>query len=199
MAQDDIVGIRIIGRYQDQNVVNTMHYVMTEQVEDDHNILQSLAEEWENDHATIWLAIHNVDYELVGLRAFSVTGGNKRPGIVHIGDPGVVTGFGEPACICRAVTLYTDSDNFRRRGRLMLSATTSSTLDTTDGSVNATEVDLLSVFGAAMILPLTFTSNIATPGLAPTDVLPFEPFTAALGRKTPPLIRSRRIKGMLIG
>ncbi|GAI79149.1 unnamed protein product, partial [marine sediment metagenome] len=197
MAVDDIIGIRIVGRYQQQNIVSVMHYKIMEQVSDEHNILETFADMWETEHKAGWLGLHVDTYSLIGLRAFSLTGDNKRPGIVHIDDAGTVALDESPSPLCRVITLYTDSDNYRRRGRIQLSGATVSDFNQLDGAVNTTLQGNLTTFGSALIQDLDEGGDVFKPGLAPTDVLPFEAFTSALGRATPSLIRSRRIRGML--
>lgn len=199
MAVDDIVGIRIVGRYQDQNIVNTMHYKITAQVSTDNEILGVLGAAWLADHNSDWMDRHSDQYELVGVRCFSLTGDNKMPGIVPHGYAGNVVGVELPAMICRTVTLYTDSSNYRRRGRIMLSGTVVAQLVEADGSVTAAEMALMEALGSALIADIDSLGDSFTPGLAPNGVLPFEPFTGALGRKTPAGITSRRIRGFSIG
>lgn len=199
MAQDDIVGLHIVGRFQGQNISQTIHYKMMTQVSSDNTILGLLAASFETTHKSSWLAIHNVAYSLMGIRGFSLTGDNKTPGLVHIDEPGTVTGAAAPSPLCKVITLYTGSDNYRRRGRLMFSGGTVPEFDVDDGAVEDTTLGLLASFGANLITALSFSGNEAQPGLAPTDLLPFEPFIDVLARRTPALIRSRRIRNFMIG
>jgi hypothetical protein len=199
MAVDDIVGVRIVGRYQSQNIVNTMHYKITAQDDTEHVILQLLAAEWETALKAYWLDLHNDAYSLMGLRAFSLSGENKRPGIVHIDDAGLLALIGAPSPLCRVITLYTDSTNYRRRGRIMLSGSNTTDFDEADGSVAAGVIGDLEALGLFLIEDLVSEGNTFSPGLAPHGILPFEPFTSVLGRKTPACIRSRRVRGFLIG
>lgn len=199
MAVDDIIGIQIHGRYQSQNIVNTIHYKITEQASNEDDVLSQLCSNWNLINTGAWTARHLDSYTFKGLKAFSLSGDNKRPGILHIDDPGLVTGTEVPSPICRVITLYTGSSNYRRRGRVMLSGSESLQFDIVDGSVTSAEITLMEVLGASLIVDIDGAGDSAQPGLAPTDVLPFEPFTSVLGRKTPALISSRRVRTFGIG
>lgn len=199
MAVDDVIGIQIHGTFQNQNIVNGMTFQITAQTADDHDVLNYLCLAWETTHKTNWLARHIDSYSLMGLKGFSLSGGNKRPGMVHIDEPGTVTGTEAPSPLCRVITLYTDSDNYRRHGRLMLSAGDTLMFNDADGAVSDAELALLAILGEGMIASINTAGNEFIPGLAPTDVLPFEPFTDVLSRRTPACIRSRRVRGFSIG
>lgn len=199
MAVDDIIGIQVHGQYQMQNIVNVMHYKITEQVADDHDVLQQLALQWEIQNKATWLGRHIDTYSLMGLKAFSLTGENKRPGIVHIDEAGAIVGVESPSPLCRVITMYTQSENYRRRGRIMLSGSADAHFDDADGAVAAVEIALLTLLGQTLMADLDDGSEAAEPGLAPTAVLPFEKFTAVLARRTPACIRSRRVRGFAIG
>lgn len=199
MAVDDIVGVRVVGRYQSQNIVNTLHYKITAQTATEHEILQLLCAAWDATLSTQWVNRHIDTYELIGIKAFSKTGDNKRPGILDIGDAGAVVGEEVPSPICRVITLYTDSDNYRRHGRVMLSGGAVSMFNTDDGAVTAAEVTALETLADLLIDPITFDEEGVTPVIPPTDLLAVENITAALPRKTPACIRSRRVRGFSIG
>lgn len=199
MAVDDIVGIRIVGRFQSQNIVQTMHFKIITQDSMESTVLKALGDLWETTHKTAWLALHCDTYSLMGIRGFNKVGVNKRPGITHIDDPGVVALDELASPVCRTITLYTESDNYRRRGRLMLSGGTVNDLDVADGSVSGSMQAALTSLGSALIDNLVYAGDEFQPGLAPTALLPFEPFTSALGRLTPSLVRSRRVRAFLIG
>lgn len=199
MAVDDVIGIQIHGRYQMQNIVNIMHYKITTQTLDDHVILGSLCTQWETQHKTAWLARHIDSYRLMGLKGFSLTGANKRPGLVHIDEAGSIVGEEAPSPICRTITLYTDSDNYRRRGRLMLSGSADAHFHDDDGAVIDAELAFLVILGEALMIDLDTGSNAAEFGLASTALLPFEKITAVQARRTPACIRSRRVRGFSIG
>lgn len=199
MAVDDIVGIRVVGQYQGQNIVQVMHYKILAQTDDDHTVLTTLAVQWLADFDTAWLTVHSDQYFLIGVRTFSLTGANKKPGIVSDGSAGAVVGDETPSPVCRTITLYTDSDNFRRRGRLMFSGSVNAMFNVGDGAVTAAQIAALESLGASLIQQVTSAGNEFQPGLAPSGVLPFEPITAQKARKTPSVIRSRRVRGFLIG
>lgn len=202
MAVLDIIGLQIHGRYQNQNIVNTIHYQITEQVSNENDVLQQLVDNWVFINRGAWIGRHIDTYTLMGLKGFSVTGDNKRPGIAHIADAGLVTGTEVPSPVCRVLTLYTNSDNYRRRGRVMLSGSETLQFEDSDGSVTAAEIVLMEVLGASLIVDIDGEGDNAQPGLAPVagpPALPFEAFTSVLGRKTPALIRSRRVRSFGIG
>jgi len=199
MAVDDIVGVRIVGRYQQQNIVNTMHYKIIAQAVSEALVLQFLSDLWETSHKTAWLALHIDTYSLMGIRAFNKVGVNKKPGITHIDEAGGVALDEAPSPLCRTITLYTESDNYRRRGRLMLSGSNVSDFDDEDGAVTGSVIGSLQAFGSDVVENIDAGGTEFQPGLPPTDVLPWEPFTSALGRATPSLVRSRRVRGFSIG
>lgn len=199
MAIDDIVGVHVVGRYQAQNIVNTLHYKIVGQTVTDHQILDLLCQAWDNTITAAWLARHIDSYELVGLRAFSKSGDNKRPGILAIGDPGVVTGVECPSPVCRVITMYTDSANYRRHGRLQLSGCDTLMFNDADGAVTTTEITALGTLADLLIDTLVQDEESFAPVLPPSGELLVEPITAVLVRKTPSLIRSRRVRGFSIG
>lgn len=199
MAVDDVIGIQIHGRYQMQNVVNVMQYKITEQTADNHELLGKMCLAWETSHKTVWLGRHIDSYRLMGLKGFSLTGLNKRPGLVHIDEAGSVVGVETPSPICRVITMYTDSPNYRRRGRVMLSGSEDTMFGDDDGAVVDAELALLAILGTALMADLDDGSNAAEPGLAPHGLLEFEKFTAVQARRTPACIRSRRVRGFSVG
>jgi hypothetical protein len=199
MAVDDVVGCHVCGRYQSQNIVNTLHFKITQQTVTDHQILQLLAVAWDQAVSTIWLARHIDSYLLIGAKFFSVTGQNKRPGIVEIGNAGSVVGSEVPSPMCRVLTMYTDSDNFRRRGRLMISGCDTAMFDDTDGSVTSAERTALSSLADVLMDPVTVDEESMIPCIPPTATAPVETITSVLPRKTPACIRSRRVRGFNIG
>lgn len=199
MAVDDIVGLQICGRYQQQNIVNTIHFKLNEQVSDEHDILDSLCAAWEAANKVPWLARHMDTYSLMGLKGFSLTGDNKKPGIVHIDEPGVIVTGECSSALCRTITLYTDSDNYRRRGRVMLSGSSADHFNNDDGAVTDAELVLMAVLAPYLVADLSAGGDTAEPGLAPTVTLPWERFTGTQARKTPAVIRSRRVRGFSIG
>jgi hypothetical protein len=199
MAVDDIVGCRVVGRYMDQNIVNTFHYQIINQAAGEDAILQALSDAWETTNKSDWLARHSDDYSLIGVRAFGVTGVNKVPGITHIDDPGDVVEPEALSPICRTITLYTESDNHRRRGRVMLSGSTAGMFDPSDGTVTLVEIAALVPLAILLTTLLTSGGNSFQPGLPPSGELPWEPYTGYKARLTPSVIRSRRVRGLMIG
>lgn len=199
MSVGDISVLRVVGRFQDQNIVNTIHYYHEDQVSPDTEILQLLCGAWDDTIKGLWLARHSDAYELIGLKAYRSFGSAKIPGFLLIGTAGGVTGTPILSFASRVVTLYTASSNFRRRGRLMLSGGEAAMFDATDGAVDATEVGLMQVLGDLVIAPLVQSGDTWRASLPPTEQLPFELFTGATARSTPGVIRSRRVKRFFIG
>lgn len=199
MAVDDYVGVHIVGRYQSQNIVNTLHYKIVAQTCTDHLTLTLLATAWETTFEAAWVARHIDSYTLVGVKAFSLTGANKRPGIMEIGTPGGVVGTEAPSSLARVITMYTDGQNYRKRGRLMLSGCDIAMFDSADGAVSATERTALGTLADMIIDPITQDEESWAPYLPPVGVAEGEAITAALPRKTPGTIRSRRVRGFSIG
>lgn len=199
MAEGDIVGIRCVGRYQDQNIVQTLHYEIVGQTISDHMILQVLSDAWDAKFSAAVVARSCDDYTLVGVKAFSLSGNNKRPGITTVGDAGTVVADGLPASLCRCITLYTNSTNFRRRGRWMMSGTCVTMVDDQDGSINIAERLALGSLVDLFIDTIVSDDESFAPILPPAGALPKEPITAALARVTPAYVTSRRIRGFAIG
>lgn len=199
MAVDDECTLRIIGRYQDQNIVNTLHYIVTAQVSSDLNVLSQLVSQWLSDFQAAWLAIHADAYELIGVKAFGKTGTSKTPAVTAVGVAGDVAPPGMPAFVCRTITLYTASVKHRRRGRLMLSGTPTSHVDNDDGSLNATAIAALNGFGAAIIAPVSIGGDDFSPGLPIAGTDPWEDFQDYATRETPSSITSRRVREFLVG
>lgn len=199
MAVGDECTLRIVGRYQDQNIVNTMHYRIVSQAAGENDILDNLCDAWEADNKTGWLACHIDSYELVGLKAFGKTGVAKTPGIEIIGDAGTVVGDGLPASVCQTITLYTADAKFRRRGRVMLSGTPQAHLDETDGSVTAAAIAILNSLGASLIAAITLAGDEFEPGIPEVTPDTWQNFVDYRSRVTPSLVKSRRIREFLIG
>lgn len=199
MAVDDIVSLRVVGRYQSQNVVNTLHYRVVSQSSSEQELLDNLAEGWLTELETPWLARHLDTYTLIGTKAFNDTGDAKVPGFNASGQGGVVVGEELPSYVCRTITLFTDSDNYRRRGRIMLSSTAVAQLETTDGAVTDAEVTLLTALGNTLMAVLDITTDTFQLCIPPVGELPYEDVTAVRGRKTPSSVTTRRIRQYLIG
>lgn len=199
MAVGDECTLRIVGRYQDQNIVNTLHYKISTQNSPDNSILQSLCTGWNTEFGTDWAAAHADSYELIGLKAFGKTGTSKTPGFLPLGTAGTVTGAGAPSFACRTITLYSGSVKHRRRGRLMLSGSPVAHFDTDDGSLTAAAVLLLEAIGAIVVEPIEYISDVFTAGLPLVGADPWEDFTDYKARQTPSCVTSRRIRQFLIG
>ena len=199
MAVDDYIGIHVVGRYQSQNIVNTLHYRITAQTVTDHQFLLLFCAQWEATLSAMWLARHIDTYELIGLKAFSKSGENKRPGILAIGANGDVVGSEVPSPICRTITLYTDALNYRKRGRVMISGCDTLMFNDSDGAVTSTEITALATLADGLIDPISFDEEAVAPYLLPVGIVDGEPITAALPRKTPAVVRSRRVRGFAIG
>lgn len=199
MAVDDYVGISVVGRYQMQNIVNTMHYKITEQVAGENTILYSLCEAWVTALETPWVARHIDTYTLEGLRAFSKSGSNKRPGILSLGTSGAVVGSEVSSPLCRVITMYTDADNYRKRGRVMLSGCDTTMFNDDDGAVSAAEITALGALEGLLVGDIDNAGDTFSPYLLPVGEDPGESIVSALARKTPALIRSRRVRGFTIG
>lgn len=199
MAQGDTVILRVVGRYQGQNIVNNLHYMITDQESAETQILQNLCAAWNTAIPTTWLARHIDTYTLVGIKAFNKTGPIKVPGFLSIDSPGVVVGVETPSPVCRTITLYTASINYRRRGRIMLSGSADGMFNDDDGAVTTSEVDSLTALGQLLNSTLQSGNDAWVLAIPPTDLLPNEVITSVRGRTTPSVIRSRRIRQFLVG
>jgi hypothetical protein len=199
MAVDDVLTLRVVGRYQDQNIVNTLHYRITAQQSPENDICSALAQQWSTDVQSAWVGDHSDAYTLVGLKAFRQSGVSNTPYFVSIGAAGLVAGDGMPAFVCRTITLYTDSANHRRRGRVMLSGTPVATVDATDGSLTTAEISNLDTLGILLAQPIEAANDSFQLCIPATDVLPVEDITDTKARETPSSVTNRRIRQFLIG
>jgi hypothetical protein len=199
MAEGDISVLRIVGRFQSQNIVNTIHYFHDNQTTADSGILEVITGAWDDQIKGLWLARHSDAYTLIGLKAFRNSGGPKIPSFLLVGDPGGVTGTPILSFASRIVTFYTESFNHRRRGRIQLSGGEAAMFNEDDGAVDATEVGLMQTLGELIIDPLVQGGDTFNACLPAVDQLPLEIFTGALARSTPGVIRSRRVKRFFIG
>lgn len=200
MAIDDVSVLRIVGRYQQQNCVSSLHYQHTAQV--DHDELDTLGEfitAWATACETAWLAAHIDTYELIGYKAFRVTGAAKVPAYQNRGFNGTVAGEEVPSNVCRTITLFTASSNHRRRGRVMLSGSEQAMFLAADGSVTVAAVGILQTLGDLLTTTVVDGNDEWDMVLPATDALPVEPVVKALGRVTPSALKSRRVKQYLIG
>jgi hypothetical protein len=199
MAVGDVCTLRIVGRYQAQNIVNTLHYEISDQAATEHVVLGALCEVWASDVGPAFLARHIDTYELIGLKAFRESGVPKVPAYVDYGTNGSVVGIEVPSLVGRVITLYTNSAFYRRRGRLQISGADTTMFNVDDGSVTDVERDLLQVLADLLIVELAAAGNAFNLCIPATDQLALEPIVAARGRKTPSVTRSRRVKNFLIG
>lgn len=199
MPVGDIAVLRIIGRYQDQNIVNTMHYRVTSQAGGDDDLWDQLCVEWELTNGPLWLARMGGTYELQGVKAFTVKGDAVPPGTAIIQTTGDLTGDPQESYVCRTITFYTDNANPRRRGRLMLSGGVESLFNDLDGSVASVEVGLLTILGTAFMVDLTSTDNTYEMVIFQKNPEVISIPIKARGRLTPAVLRSRRIKQFIVG
>lgn len=199
MAVGDVSLIRIVGRYQSQNCVNTIHYKHTAQVSTELDVLGQLVLAWSTAIEAAWLAAHIDTYELIGYKAFRVTGAAKVPAYMNRGTAGTVTGLEVPSNICRTITLYTASANHRRRGRVMLSGSEQAMFNPSDGSLTTADVAKLQTIGDFLDTTLVGPVDSFDCCLPASGANPLEVVTKALGRVTPSALKSRRVKQYLIG
>ena len=199
MAVDDIAVLRLVGRYQDQNIVNTMHYLVTEQTTSDLQLWLDLINGWYTAHNVLWLGEFIDEFIWVGLKAFTARGDTKPPGERTIGNAGTVAENPAPAFVCRTITLYSSSPNPRVRGRIMLSGSSEIMFDDADGAVVAGQLITMQALGDDLIEEVVENDNHYQPCLynKATDTVSL--LVAAKARTTPSVVRSRRIKRMLIG
>lgn len=199
MAIGDVGVLRVVGKFMDQNVVNTIHYEVTHQSGSDTDMWQTLAAEWELVNEPAWATRHSSSYELTGIKVFTAKGDSSPPGYHPVSTVGGVPGDPQESFICRVITWYTDSPNPRVRGRLMLSGGVESQFDDSDGSVTDTEVGLLTAIGDTLALPLTPTGYTFTPVIFNRTLDTTHTIIKSLGRSTPAVLRSRRFRQYLIG
>lgn len=199
MAIGDVISVRIVGRYQDQNIVNTLHYQITGQTVSERNVLRDFLDAWDTQLEAAWLARHIDSYELVGIKAFNDTGASKTPAFQAVGVAGSVVGEEVHASVCRTLTLYTDSAKHRRRGRVMVSGSAVAHFNTVDGAVTTAEIALMNVLAAALLVTVSDGETEGVLCIPPAAADPVEIITDIEARVTPSLIRSRRIRQFLIG
>lgn len=199
MAVDDIAVLRVVGNYQEQNVVNTMHYRITDQGGADVDQWQELCQEWSAAYQVDWLARHIDSYNLVGIKAFTAKGDTRPPGELTIGNAGTVIGDPVFAFVCRTITFYGDSGNARRRGRLMLSGGEDTQFTASRGAVSAGEIIALTALGTSLLNIITTGDNTYAPVLFQKLPETVTALVQAKGRVTPSTIRSRRVRKFLIG
>lgn len=199
MAVDDISVLRIVGRYQQQNCVSSLHYQHQLQGSSEIEVLDNLISIWSTAMETEWLAAHLDTYTLVGYKAFRVSGAAKVPAYMNREVAGTVTGDEVPLNICRTITMYTESANHRRRGRVMLSGSAQAMFNQGDGSVTVAARAIVQAVADELdndISDGTDTFELVIPA---TDTLPVEGVVKCLARVTPSALKSRRVKQYLIG
>lgn len=199
MAVGDIAVMRLVGRYQLQNVVNTLHYEIIEQPAEQVDQWQVLADDWATANATLWLGRHVDEYTLIGIKVFTRAGQTLPPGFATIGTAGSVVAAGNDALVCRTITLYSTNPNYRVRGRLQLSGGAQTMFDVTTGEVTQTEVDALDTLGAQLLQDINETLTHFKMVLWNPTLLQKNDLVEAKGRVTPSVIRSRRARQFNIG
>ena len=199
MAQNDIVTLKVVGRYQGQNIVNSINWKILDQSSPETTVLENLCLGFVQDIEAAWLARHIDSYELVGYKAFNHTGAAKTPCFLPSGDAGGVVGEELPASVCRTITLYTASAKHRRRGRIMLSGTAVAMLNTDDGAVTSSEMSSLGTLGTYFTTSLTYGDDTFFCCIPPSGEDPVELIVDTMGRNTPSILRSRRIREFLVG
>ena len=199
MAANDVILLRVVGRYQQQNIVNTLHYQINMQTSTEAAVLGMFLTDWATANETAWLNCHIDTYELIGYKAFRVDGAAKIPAYQNRGVNGNVVGDEVPSNICRTITLYTASANHRRRGRVMLSGSEQGMFNLTDGAVTVAAVGVLQTLGDLLDSQLVGVADVFDPVLPASGVLPIEAVTKAVGRVTPSSVKSRRVSQYLIG
>lgn len=199
MAIQDVVILKIVGRYQQQNIVNTLHYQIVDQASAEKEVLDNLILAFQGAIETAWLARHISTYSLVGYKAFNKTGPAKTPSFVAVGSPGAVVGTEMPAAMCRTITLYTADAKHRRRGRIMLSGGAAAQFNTTDGAVTTAETALLGTLGQFFEAIIDNGGDEFRACIPAAGVDSAQGIVDTKGRATPSIVRSRRIRQFLIG
>lgn len=199
MAVGDVLTLRVVGRYQSQNIVNTLHYKTVVQEDTELVICEKLVEAWDTAMRILWQGVHIDSYSFVGLKCFRKTGVAKTPEFKLINAAGTVTGDEVPSPICRCITLYTASAKSRRRGRVMLSGSEAAMFNTDDGAVTAAQIASLETMAATLTATVTDGTNSWEICLPPANGDPTEEITDYKARVTPAVITSRRIRQFLIG
>ena len=199
MAIQDVCILKVVGRYQSQNIVNTLHYQVVDQASAETEVLENLILAWQGAIETAWLARHIDSYELVGYKAFNKTGAAKTPSFVPVGSNGAVVGEEMPASQGRTITLYTADAKHRRRGRIMLSGGAVAQFNIDDGAVTSAEQALLGTLGQFFEAVIDNGGDEFRCVIPATAVDSVQQIIDTKGRATPSIIRSRRIRQFLIG
>lgn len=151
MAVGDVAVLRVLGTYQNQNIVNTLHYRIITEGSTPQSRLDSLCQQWSTDLQAVWIAAHIDTYELSATQANLVKGNAIPPGEFLIAAAGTVSGVPSPAVNCRTITLYSDSSNHRRRGRVMLSGSDDGDFAAGTGIVVSGAMILMQAIGDALL------------------------------------------------
>lgn len=199
MVVGDVAVVRVVGRFQNQNIVNTMHYALTAVVSDPTDVLTNLAITWDADHGAAWLARMSDAYELIGIKAFVAKGDAVPPGIVPVSISGDVVGDNQEAFVCRTLTIYTSNLNYRVRGRIMLSGGVETMFNDTDGSVTDAEIIALAPLITSLESDIAIGGDIWRLGTYNKTLDVFSDRTILRARKTPSVVRSRRVRQFSIG
>lgn len=199
MAVGDIGILRVVGNFQSQNIVNSLHYEVTTQATSDLVLWDDLAAGWWSDFQAEWSARHSDAYTVEGIKVFTIKGDPHPPGVEIVNEAGAVIGDPQEAFIGRTITLYTESANHRNRGRLQLSGGVESMFDDTTGAVTATEVTAMSALIGQLLDGVITTDNAYSLVIYQRVLLTSFTVARAVARVTPSVVRSRRIKQFLIG
>jgi len=201
MATNDILALKVHGVYQKQNIVQTLHYKVTQQSCSDWVLLGRLCDAWNTAHTTDWLGNHNSDYLLAGIRAdmaFS-NNGTLPPGYLGLDAPGTVTDNPLPSYICGCVTCYVNSPNPRHRGRIMFSGRTEPEY-TENGQMTLLAVSALEDLVAALWQDTLEGDDCQFQlGIFSKANQALHEIVKSQGAYTPALLRSRRVRQFNIG
>lgn len=199
MAVADISVLRVVGRFQSQNIVNTLHYYHSAQTSTELAVLLNLCTIFEANVGAAWRGRHSNNYDMIGLKAFRHTGTAKIPGFLSIGVSGSVVADDVPSYVCRTITLYTASANHRRRGRIMLSGSVDSMFDSSDGSVTTAEITSLDALGTSILATLSGGGDSFDLCIPPSGALPYEDIIDSRARETPASVTTRRVRQFFVG
>ena len=199
MSVNNVASLHIVSRFQDQNVVQTLHYEVMEQGSDEEDILQNLCEQWQLTYEAGLQAIVNDDLTIIGYKAFNKVGDATVPGFKDSGNAGSVVATAMPAFINKTLTLYTESTKYRRRGRFSVCGVSETEIGDADGSVTSVARAALLAFGATLITSLTGGGDSWRLVIPATVADPSEPIVGCLARLKPTILKSRRIREYLIG
>lgn len=204
MAVGDYLMMKVIGRVQQQNIVNSLCWEISEQASTDAQICAGLAVDFETEVKTVWQLAHSDDYMLVGIKVYSLTGDPKIPGQNVVEEQGSVVGDLLPAYVCRTITLYPSDVDMKHRGRIMLSGTVVGMLDAADGGLTSAAIILLDNIADVLLAGIGSGGDSYDLRIwGKDDEEPPAPAAHAIaradGRRTPSSVTSRRIRELLIG